>query len=101
VHDNAGGLVEREQMIVFVQDIERHVFSGHRDAGCGWRERDRHDIAGGGACGGAWTGTPFTVTCPFQSRWTRASRRVDVGRCRRVVEPNACVAPIGGQDASG
>jgi hypothetical protein len=92
-------------MIVFVQDIERHVFSSHRGAGCGWRERDRHDIAGGGACSGAVDGHAIHGDVPvFDPQLDlRASRRVDVGKmpAKHEVEPNACVAPIGGQDASG
>jgi hypothetical protein len=45
VHDHAGGLVEREQVVVLVQDVELDVFGHHRAA---WRrvwEHDGHDVA--------------------------------------------------------
>jgi hypothetical protein len=85
--------------------MERHVFSGHRGAGCGWRERDRDDIAGGSAGSGAVDGHAIHGDVPvFDPQLDlRASRRVDVGKmpAKHEVEPNACVAPIGREDASG
>ena len=47
VHDETGGLVEREQVVVLVQDVEADVFGLHRIALQGGRacgERDGHDV---------------------------------------------------------
>ena len=52
VHDDARRLVEREQMVVFVDDVERDVFGRHRPAcGVSWRGREHHghDVAERGA----------------------------------------------------
>ena len=103
MHDHAGRLIEREQLIILVQDIERYVFRGHRGPGRGRRERDRHDIAGGGARGGAVDGHAIHGDVPvFNPRLDlRARCRADVGKmpAEHEVQAQARVAAVGGQRA--
>ena len=53
VHDDAGRFVDREQMIVLVQDIEPDVFRRHHGVSHWLREHDGHDVAERGARGDA------------------------------------------------
>src|SRR5947209_6625855 len=108
MHDDAGGLVEREQVVVLVQDVEADVFGLHRtasrvDSGCG--ERDGHDIAQRGTRGHTMNWRAVHGDLPLLDPGLDAGARggTDVGEVppQHEVEPLPGVTAVGGEGANG
>ena len=88
MRDEAGGLVEREQMIVFVQDVEPDVFFGflgsHRAPRHRVGKHDRDDVSKRGACGYASNHRAVHPHLVRPTRRTTCTQRVPVVICGRT-----------------
>ena len=105
--DDAGRLVDDEQIVVLVQHVDRRVFRDHRGglgrvAG-GDRDRQGNDVAERRARGGPPDRPAVHGDVPVldPSLHARAAGRPDIGQVppKHQVEAPAGVAAIGRQDA--